>query len=258
MKSVRFSHQSTIVDDKLHLIGGSNIEKPLVATETVIIGEHVAIQTCNVPSMHNERIYFGMCSFAGCIFVAGGHQINIGSLDKCEVYTSESAKWTEAANMNTKRSSLALIYFEDRLWAIGGNSNNKSLDTIETYNLADNKWTTIDIKLLSKRRCHSAIVQNTKFFVIGGSNGKEILSSVDVYSSETNQFTFVSSMNLSRASFGCCLINTSLFVIGGIIDPRSDETTDEVEIYRIENDVWEKGPSLPLKLACFGCSSTEQ
>ena len=157
--------------------------------------------------------------------------------------------------MNTKRSSFPLLYFKDKIWAIGGWSNGVILDTIETYELSENKWTTIDTKLLSKREGHSAVVHNNNFFVIGGLNEHGILSSVEVYSGETNLFSFVSSMNIGRADFGCCIVNSKLYVIGGMVDTENDIATEDVETYEIENDVWENGPSLPFPLAGFGCSS---
>ena len=197
-----------------------------------------------------------MYSFSGCIFVAGGLQNDDKVLDKCEVYRFKSSKWTEVSSMNTKRDAFALIYFQDKIQAIGDWSNEKIIDTIETYDLGENKWTTIDTKLLTKRIGHSAVVHNTRFFVIGGAN-VQILSSVEIYSSETNQLSFVSSMNLSRADFGCCLINSSVYVIGGIFAPADCKVTDKVEIYDIEKDEWKKGPSLPVKLAGVVCSSTE-
>ena len=141
----------------------------------------------------------------------------------------------------------------DKIWAIGGFSNNTHLDTIDTYDLAANKWTTLDIKLLSKRCGHSAVVHNKKFFVIGGVNRGKVLSTVEVYSSETNQFSFVSPMSQARSYFGCSIINNILIVFGGCLNET--EITDSVEIYDIEKDVWSKSPSLPLPLAGFGYAS---
>ena len=154
--------------------------------------------------------------------------------------------------MNTKKSAFVLIYFQKTIWAIGGFSNTTFLDTIEAYNLAENIWITLDIKLLSKRRCHSAVVYNQKFFVVGGYY-RNALSSVEVYSSETDQFSFVSSMSQARSFFGCNIFNNSLVVFGGCF--KTSEITDSVEVYDIEKNVWSKGPNLPLPLVAFGCAS---
>ena len=43
-----------------------------------------------------------------------------------------------------------------------------------------------------------------------------------------------------------------MYAFGGVTN-WDYETTDEVEIYEIEKDVWKKGPSLSLVLNSFGC-----
>ena len=160
--------------------------------------------------------------------------------------------------MNTKRNEFTLTYFQGKVWAIGGynhsNDTDTWLDTIETFDVTKNKWKTSNLRLLTERSGHSAVAYHKKLLVIGGDSNFRIISSVEVYSSETNQFSFVAPMNIPRCYFGCCVVNSSLYVIGGILD--DDTLTDEVEIYDIEKDEWRRGPSLPLKLANFACSNT--
>ena len=259
LNSKRSSHQSTIIGDKIYLVGGYNGRSRLADTEIISINKNdktlmPRIPTIpTIPSMHYRRSGFGMCSFAGCIFVAGGKYNKNETLDKCELYSIESYKWIEASSMNIKREAFALIYFHNRIWAIGGYNGHDSLDTIEKYNLTDNKWTNVDTKLLSKRCCHRAVVNHKKFFVIGGFN-QDYLPSVEVYSSETDQFSFVSPMSQARVYFGCSIFNNNLIVFGGDLD--ENEITDSVEIYDIEKQAWSKGPNLPLPLTAFGYAST--
>ena len=76
-----------------------------------------------------------MCSFAGCVFLAGGKSEHDLSIASCEVYNTQSCEWAEVASMNTKRSSFSLTYFQNKVWAVGGVSNGKVLDKIETYDI---------------------------------------------------------------------------------------------------------------------------
>ena len=261
LKSKRCGHQSTIIGDKMYLVGGYN---GFYSADTEVIPIRKKDQSLDsmIPAMHYKRKFFGMCSFVGCIFVAGGKPNTNKVIDKCEIYSIESRHWIEASSMNTKRSKFALVYFEDKIWAIGGRLNKTPLDSIETYDLAKNKWTNLDIKLLTKRSGHSAVVHNKKFFVIGGFHYKAPVkaystypaASIEVYSSETNQFTFVSQMVQPRAYFGCSIFNNNLIVYGGRLNKI--EVTDSVEIYDIENQVWSQGPNLPLLLAECGCATT--
>ena len=201
--------------------------------------------------MKYERCFFGISSFAGCIFVAGGYYNDLErTVDKCEVYSTESCEWTEVSSMNTKRRACALIYFQDKLWVNGG-MNTTYMETIEIYDLAENRWTINDTKLLSQRAQHGALVHNKKFFVIGGENKDGVLSSVEIYSSETNQFSFVSPMVQARSMFGCSIFNNKLIVFGRRLNVDT-EIIDSFEIYDIEKQVWLKGPTLPRPLTAFG------
>ena len=208
--------------------------------------------------MHNKRSSFGICSLAECVFVGGGYQKECGSLDKCEMYSFETCEWTETSRMNNKRVNFTLTYFQGEIWAIGGYNSlygsDTWLDTIEKFDIIQNKWTTSHLKLLTKRCGHSTVAYDQKLFVIGGGSERHVISSVEVYSSKTNQFSFVAEMNIPRYNFGCCIVNLSLYVIGGCLD---DETyTNKVEIYDFKKNEWREGPSLPLKLFDFACTNT--
>ena len=248
----RIDHESTIVGENIYLVGGRSTET-LSDTEVIPISGKQIDHTSWLPAMFYKRERFGMCSFADCIFVAGGEQNEV--INKCEVYSLENSEWHEVASMNTKRCKFSLVYFQERVWAIGGIDGVKqfSTDTIETYDLSKNSWTMSDVKLLQKRNGHSAAVYRNKIFVVGGEH-YGIFYSVEVYSSETNQFSFVTSMKIPRAFHRCCIVNSSLYVIGGYVDLKKRNTTNTVEIYDIEKDAWSEGPSLPFGLAGFACS----
>ena len=88
-------------------------------------------------------------------------------------------------------------------------------DSIETFYLATNKWTTSDLKLITERCGHSTVAHRNKLFVIGGEKGENCISSVEVYSSLTNKITCIAPLNIARNFFGCCLVNSKVYVIGG-------------------------------------------
>ena len=209
--------------------------------------------------MLEKRCFFGMCSFGECIIVAGGEG-DTGILKSCEIFTPQAGKWLKIADMNTKRSYFTLTYFQQKVWAIGGYDTveSNSFDTIETYNLAEDNWSIIDVKLLKKRLGHSTVAYNDKLFVIGGHNSNEgTLSSVEVYSNVTNQFSYVSAMKIQRSLFGCCLLDSKIYATGGMssIEGYRVSHSDEVEIYDIKSDIWMKGPKLPLAIMAHSCNS---
>ena len=257
MKAKRAFHQSVILENYLHLVGG---RKTSVTNEYILINQKNSSNFLEFSPMLEKRCFFGMCSFGDCVIVAGGGT-DTDVLKSCEIFTPEAGKWLKIADMNVKRYYFTLTYFQQKVWAIGGcdkKFRSKSFDTIETYNFVEDKWSIIDIRLLKKRKGHSAVAYNDKLFVIGGHNENEgTLSSVEVYSSVTNQFSFVSAMKIPRSLFGCCLLDSKIYATGGItsiIDKRTAHT-DEVEIYDIKYDIWIKGPKLPLAMIAHSCNS---
>ena len=66
-----------------------------------------------------------------------------------------------------------------------------------------------------------------------GNKNEGILSSVEVYSNVTNQFSYVSAMKIPRSFFGCCLVNSKIYALGGESNTVGNRVgyINEVEIY---------------------------
>ena len=128
LQTERAYHQSVVVDNQLYLVGGVDQEGSLISDIEMVT------RSKWMPEMKYGRSMFGMCSFAGFIFVAGG--VNDGDfavLDKCEVYRSDFYEWMQVASMNRKRTAFALVYFQQKIWAIGGSTELRTIfDDMET------------------------------------------------------------------------------------------------------------------------------
>ena len=260
MQSERVIHQTIIFRNRLYLVGGlrnGKISAKININESIKLNKNSLNVGFGFPPMLEKRCCFGMCSFGECFIVAGeANDTNV--LKACEIFTPQAGKWLKIADMNIKRCYFTLTYFQQKVWAIGGvdTVDSKIVDTIETYNLAEDKWSIIDVKLLKKRLGHSTVAYNDKLFVIGGYNENEgTLSSVEVYSSVTNQFSFVSAMKIPRLFFGCCLVNSRIYVTGGMSDFEIESSIGEVEIYDVKYDIWMNGPKLPLAITAHSCTS---
>ena len=80
---------------------------------------------------------------------------------------------------------------------------------------------------------------------------------VEVYSIKTNLFSFLSPMKQGRAFFGCFIVNSYIYVIGRFSTTRYIQSYDLVEIYDIESNVWNEGPTLLLILGVLSCVSND-
>lgn len=85
-------------------------------------------------------------------------------------YNAKSDTWTELEPMLTNRGQFALVSFNGRIFAIGGqNMLDRRLDSVEYYDSIKNTWQYIG-KMNRKRLLHAAVVHNNYLFVMGGLN----------------------------------------------------------------------------------------
>ena len=64
-------------------------------------------------------------------------------------------------------------------------------------------------------------------------------------------------MKQGRAFFGCFIVNSNIHVIGRFSTTRYIQSYDLVEIYDIESNVWNEGPTLLLILGVLSCVSND-
>lgn len=64
-------------------------------------------------------------------------------LSSVEVYNPEVDKWEFVASMNTKRSRMALVTCNGRLYAFGGYDGQSNLNSVEFYCPDNNQWTLV-------------------------------------------------------------------------------------------------------------------
>ena len=80
-------------------------------------------------------------------------------------------QWSAKANMPTARHGMKLVWFENRIWAIGG-INNTYLNTVESYDPVSDSWHfKLKQHLNSQRNWPVAWVANGSIYVGGGSDG---------------------------------------------------------------------------------------
>ena len=208
--------------------------------------------------MHHKRVGFAVCSFHECILVSGGGTVDdagqINNTRTCELFTFESNRWVEVAKMNFSRCAHAMVYFDDKAWAIGGYSLSMGgeSNSIELFDPIANRWDVSEVRMVKKRQGHGAVVFGQKIFVVGGIDEYyQTLDTVEVFSS--NQFTLIApKLKLGRSYFGMCVYKKYLVVCGGMVyeNTRQYKSTDEVECLNLETLKFRKFPGLFKKLPC--------
>ncbi|XP_054167641.1 kelch-like protein 20 [Oppia nitens] len=110
----------------------------------------------NLTNMHSTRYQFGAASFLGNIYVCGGAGNSNGKT--CETYDPRANQWTPIASMNIKRLNFKLIVFQNKLYALGGDTSDGITNTVEIYDENQNQWHYTNITLPYKLDSYGAAV----------------------------------------------------------------------------------------------------
>ena len=72
----------------------------------------------------------------------GGYSGNV-YLHSVEVYNAQVDEWTYQPAMSEARSDLCAVYFDQRIYAIGGVNTKEELRSMERFDLLNRKWESV-------------------------------------------------------------------------------------------------------------------
>ena len=200
----------------------------------------------NTPRMGAAAIVFG-----DSIFLTGGRdQLSGDALKEVEVYDLAQNEWHGAQDMRENREGHTLAFFNNQIYAIGGQKNQYSLEEkIEYYDRQEDDWKQAPFNIASPRVAFFSGVLNDTFYMCGGFYFGPIDSSFIKPPLTLNWLTGPT-MFTPRGNGASALLGDSLFMIGG---ETQSGITDIVEIYNIYN--WQITPGQNLPTARKGMTA---
>jgi N-acetylneuraminic acid mutarotase len=123
-------------------------------------------------------------------------------------------QWTAKANMLIPSVAQQAIFFQDRIWVIGGNRNGAVLSVVQSYDIHTDSWR-IETSLNESRQWLSAWIANGKIYAGGGHNGSSYLKSVEVYDPTSKQWTNAGNFPEIKYAADSVILNENVYVIGG-------------------------------------------
>ena len=189
-----------------------------------------------VPSMIENRGWFGAAVCNGCLVVAGGCNRD-SVINTTELYEPQSKRWRTIAPLNSSRYELGLVVEDQKLFAIGGRIGHQCLSTVEQLDDLNGKWKVIN-SMNQKRSRFAAVACNNFIYAIGGWEKlfKTVNKTVEKYDVNNNSWSFVSSMNKERWCHTACVLQGKIYVVGGL--DANNAIVKTIECYDLETDEW--------------------
>ncbi|GAB4271545.1 MAG: hypothetical protein Kow0080_17070 [Candidatus Promineifilaceae bacterium] len=172
----------------------------------------------------------------GEIIVAGG-QLTDGSLSNIvEAYSPSQQAWRQLTPLPQPITGGLALSDGSFLYYIGGQSENRVLDTTYLYDPGADSWRPLTPLPTPRAFAAGSVIAN-KLYVVGGENEDGTLDVCEFYDPVAEIWQSCTPMLQPRTKASAAVVVNKLYVIGGNVS--SDSTLTYSEIYDPNTDTWQ-------------------
>ena len=241
MTIVRRRSEAVCLKGKVYVLGGiDNVYRLVKSVEKYSPATNIWNKVAN---MFDERKDFCACAFVDKIFVLGGCCFNGEWIvtNSCLQFNLNDNSWKEIREMNDEKDGAACVVFQGNIVVSGGmNNDNNELNTVESYDVFGDKWTSMP-NMINSHSYHSLVVVKDKLFVIGN----------EIYFCEV--FDNVSKNFVSFKHPPSMSYNKSVAIGNRIVVFQENQST--ILCYDVDKDEWsEESCEVTKYLDDFSCA----
>ncbi|XP_048776953.2 kelch-like protein 18 isoform X3 [Ostrea edulis] len=220
MKHPRAKHTSVFLQGCLYAIGGFDGKQALCSVEKLSGDENEVMWSYARPlsaSLHSHAAV--VCK--NKIYVTGGRE-GYRITNKTWCFSPKINRWHKKKDMLEERCGHGMTIVNDVIYVLGGTSDDKILESMETYNVETNTWTRICTSIPRPTCYASTVVLDDKILLIGGykddENGDD---SIEEYDPKEDVWTTLGALVRPMKYQCCCALTLKLTSDG-------EEETDEI------------------------------
>ena len=153
----------------------------------------------------------------GKIYLIGGQAgASNQVLNQVLCFDLSTNQWSAKADMPTARFGHRLVWFENKIWAIGGYNSVDILSKVESYDISSNSWQD-EASLTSTRHLPTAWVANNRIYVAGGieTTFLEFSNTIESYNPKTKGWSNAGNFPEKTVAADSIVLNDKVYVIGG-------------------------------------------
>ena len=243
MNTAREGAASAAMGDYIYVLGGKTLNNNILNT-VERFNINTGIWETSVASFSRPRMNAAAIVHNNKIFLTGGRSSPSGeAIAYVEIYDTAQNQWQSAQDMHKQREGHALVFFNNRVYAIGGARDQTHLvDDIEWYNDATGEWENAPFQIISERAAfYSAVVRDT-FYMFGGYYYSPISSS---FYKPPLTLDWIPGPNMYTAMLygASAQLDDSIYIIGG---HAFSGITDTVEVFDTRSKQISLGTFLPI------------
>lgn len=230
----RSYHGMVYLNGLIYLVGGFDGHHQL--RTTTLIDPVKKIWQDRAPLNH-ARCYVAVTEMNGKIYACGGFNGGVRHRT-CEIYNPEENCWTEIAPMNEVRSDASAVSHSGRVYVIGGFNGQQVHNSVEFYDEQTGLWAYLSQPMVISRSGVNSVVWNDSIIVIGGNSGHHRENTVEVFDLKKGCWAFLPNLNTSRSNFAACVMENTLYVLGGYDGFGTTNNCEQIDLTRLPESKW--------------------
>lgn len=230
------SHTSAeIIGDDVYILGGYNGSISVNMVYKYNITSNTMTTLGSLPSARHLAM---SCVYNGNIYLVGGRNAGTVAFNDFWAYDTNANHWIQKPPMNVGRYGAFCEVIGDKLWVIGGQSNNAAFtNTIEYYDFITGQWALLDsVVIPTSRSIGSSFVFDDIIYCVGGrlTNGNVGCPIVEAF--DTINLTWSTKAPLPSGRWGS--YGGTSGGLGYVILGCYTSAVKTVYVYNPINDVW--------------------
>ncbi len=198
MSVARAGLASAVLNGKLYAIGGEGL------SSVEVFDPNTGNWTAGV-ALPSEVNHGTAITVSDKIYLVGGRNSLNQDINQVLSFDPSTNQWIAKANMPTARHGHKLVWFEGRIWAIGG-----SINKVESYAPTTNSWQN-EVSLTTGRNWPVAWIANGRIYCGGGQN----LNSTEYYDPVTKQWSSGGNFPENKYGADAVVLNDKAYIMGG-------------------------------------------
>jgi hypothetical protein len=229
-----------ISPDKLLICGGVNFQMNNITSHA-----HLYTISSNsferLESMIHYRFNFATSLYNDKVYVTGGRKYggnDVAIINFCEYYDLKTKKWHNMPAMNVKRCSHQSLIYNNKLYVVGGLSEDPRVRQFEEFDFKENKWTLTKMNFM-KSICSFEILPSgfDEFLVFGGLHDKGYSNFIHLVNLRTKRIKAVGYMVFPRGNFKLFYNKKTqkYHIIGGASSENVTDPNKYIEVFDLMN-----------------------
>jgi DNA-binding CsgD family transcriptional regulator len=163
--------------------------------------------------------------------------------------TTPRQQWFELPGLPTPRQGLAVVNYNNQIYAIGGEANDGISNVVERFNPMANSWTALSPKPTRVTDISAATIGGL-IYVPGGRVSSESPTEVtEIYDPQNNTWSTGKSLPKALSAYALAEFEGQIYLFGGW---DGSQVVNDAYVYDYHNDTWSSIPPMPTARSYAG------